>query len=135
MDEDGERVDPETAPIGRRIRNLREGRGWNQARLAREAGLTPSAVSRVESGKRQAVLSETLRKIAGALGVSVDYLQGSDVPEPTDRELVAILEQARAADLPADARAAIKSYLRYVLEDVRRRATQRQSGDSGADTG
>ncbi|NUR92925.1 MAG: helix-turn-helix transcriptional regulator, partial [Nonomuraea sp.] len=36
--------------LGRTVRAMREGRGWSQNDLAREAGMTQSAVARFEAG-------------------------------------------------------------------------------------
>lgn len=36
--------------LGRRVRELREQRGWNQTQLARQAGMAKSAVARFEAG-------------------------------------------------------------------------------------
>ena len=56
--------------VGREVRRLREARGWNQAKLAVEAGMAPSAVNQIENGKRSPSAS-SLTKLAGALGVEV----------------------------------------------------------------
>jgi len=56
--------------VGREVRRLREGRGWNQAKLAVEAGMAPSAVNQIENGKRSPSAA-SLTKLAEALGVEV----------------------------------------------------------------
>jgi transcriptional regulator with XRE-family HTH domain len=37
--------------IGKRVQNVRLMRMWTQARLAREAGVSPTTVSAIETGK------------------------------------------------------------------------------------
>lgn len=56
-----------------KVRELREGRGWNQTELAFHAGLAPSVISQIENGKRNPSAS-TLKKLAGALEVGVGEL-------------------------------------------------------------
>ena len=56
--------------IGQKIRRLREERAWNQAQLAVAAGIGVSAVSLIETGKRNPSAT-TLAKMADALGVEV----------------------------------------------------------------
>ena len=60
--------------IGERVAELRRGRGWEQDDLAAKAGVSQSTVSRVETGARRAPSSETMRRLARALGVPVDAL-------------------------------------------------------------
>ncbi len=48
-------------------------RGMNQQRLAREAGVSDSEVSRILNGKSQPGMENALR-LARAVGVSLDYL-------------------------------------------------------------
>lgn len=70
-----------------RINQALAARDWTPAELARKSGLTPGAISKVLSGKTAAVRSETVARIAAALEVSVDYLQGStDDPFVSDAE-------------------------------------------------
>jgi Zn-dependent peptidase ImmA (M78 family)/DNA-binding XRE family transcriptional regulator len=67
--------------LGKRIAAARERAGLTQAQLAREVGLTQSAVSRIESGERS-VDSLELAAIADRLGISVlDLLDDRPVPE------------------------------------------------------
>lgn len=59
--------------LGARIRKLRESRGWTQDQLARQAGLSKSAISEVESEVTQP-RGPNLIRLATALGASIDYL-------------------------------------------------------------
>lgn len=52
---------------------FREWRGLAQAELARRAGLHRAQVHDIESGKRRGSV-DTLKKIAAALGVSLDLI-------------------------------------------------------------
>ena len=55
--------------LGRRVRELREQRGWNQTQLAHEAGMTQSAVAR--AGGTIPTLP-VLERLARALDVELD---------------------------------------------------------------
>jgi len=57
--------------IGVQIRALRTARGWSLAELARRAGTSAPTLHRYESGWDRFELA-TLRKIASALGASLD---------------------------------------------------------------
>jgi transcriptional regulator with XRE-family HTH domain len=59
--------------LGARIKGLRAERGIRQKELARQAGLTPSLVSQIESDKLTPSL-HTLGRLAGALGISIGAL-------------------------------------------------------------
>ncbi len=59
--------------LGARIKALRLERELQQRQLAEKAGLTPSMVSQIESGRLTPSL-HTLGKIAGALGVPIGSL-------------------------------------------------------------
>lgn len=61
------------AEVGQQIRRLRDAKGWNQAELAVYAGIGPSGVSQIETGKRNPSAA-TLQKIAEALGVEISDL-------------------------------------------------------------
>jgi transcriptional regulator with XRE-family HTH domain len=60
--------------VGARLAALRERRMWTQARLAEEAGVSPTTVSGIESGRISRPHFGTLRKLAGALGVGSEEL-------------------------------------------------------------
>ena len=59
--------------LGQRIKALRAERALQQRQLAEKAGLTPSLLSQIESGRLTPSL-HTLGKLAGALGVSIASL-------------------------------------------------------------
>lgn len=56
-----------------RIRKIREDKGLTQSELAKRIGVKPPTISRYESGSNKPS-SETLNKIAVALGVDVNML-------------------------------------------------------------
>lgn len=58
---------------GGRIRRQRREIGWSQAELAKKAGLSPSFLSEVETGKR-GISGSNLVRIAEALGVRAGFL-------------------------------------------------------------
>ncbi|WFE38618.1 helix-turn-helix transcriptional regulator [Micromonospora sp. WMMD998] len=57
--------------LGQAVRELREGLGWSQTRLARAAGMTQSAVARFEAGGTVPTLV-ILERLAGALDMRLD---------------------------------------------------------------
>jgi transcriptional regulator with XRE-family HTH domain len=59
------------AGIGRCLRELRMELGWSQVDLARAAGLSATAVSRIETGKLRPE-SARLRLLLGTMGFSAD---------------------------------------------------------------
>jgi repressor LexA len=61
--------------IPERLTKLREGKGWSQADLAEQLGVSQSTVSFYESGKKSPGYA-TLEKITRLFGVSTDYLLG-----------------------------------------------------------
>jgi transcriptional regulator with XRE-family HTH domain len=63
--------------IGERVQNVRRLRMWTQARLAKEAGVSPTTVSGIETGKIGRPHFGTLGKLARALRVAPEELLGS----------------------------------------------------------
>ena len=60
--------------IGERVLNIRLMRMWTQARLAEEAGVSPTTVSAIETGKIGRPHFGTLGKLARALDVAPEEL-------------------------------------------------------------
>ena len=77
--------------LGQRIRAFRAERALQQRQLAEKAGLSPSMLSQIESGRLTPSLP-TLGKLAAALGVSIGSLFE---PAPTGR-----LHVSRKVDYP-----------------------------------
>jgi transcriptional regulator with XRE-family HTH domain len=61
------------ALVRQRIRGLRVARGWSLDELAGRSYLTPSTLSRIETGHRRIALDQ-LAPIARALGITLDQL-------------------------------------------------------------
>lgn len=91
--------------LGKKVRELRERRGWTQAQLAEKVGYSSSAgVNEVEQGRANAS-AERLVRLADAFGVSVgDLLElepeprgRAQTPGPSTRQ--AIARATRAEDI------------------------------------
>ena len=63
--------------LGKRIAELRLGRGWSQVELARQLRVAKQTVSNWENENIQPSI-EMLVRIAKLLGVTTDYLLGLD---------------------------------------------------------
>ncbi len=64
--------------IGRRVKALRNRKGFSQAYLAEKTGILRANIARIESGKHNPSL-ETLERISGAIGIPVaDLLSKKD---------------------------------------------------------
>jgi len=60
--------------ISKNLRKMREAKGLSQEKLARMADVANNTIIKIESGKNQNPTLNTLKKIAKALGVSIDDL-------------------------------------------------------------
>lgn len=69
--------------VRQRIRGLRTARGWSLDELAARSYLSPSTLSRIETGHRRIALDQ-LTPIARALGITLDQL----VESGTDDDVV-----------------------------------------------
>lgn len=62
--------------FGQRVKIARDKRRFSQAELAERARVTPNLVSRLESGEVQWPNANSARRLARALGVTLDWLTG-----------------------------------------------------------
>ena len=71
--------------LGDRIKEARERKvvihSMSQAELARLSGLFPATISKLELNIQTAIKSDKLIPLADALGVTIDYLLGSEEGE------------------------------------------------------
>jgi transcriptional regulator with XRE-family HTH domain len=68
------------SPLQFRIRELRQAKGWSQARLADEAGTRQATISGLETGATQRVELDVLDRVAKALGVKTEELVERELP-------------------------------------------------------
>jgi transcriptional regulator with XRE-family HTH domain len=66
-------VDPLRAALGRRIRELRQAKGWSQERFADQAGIHRTFAGTLERGENNVSL-DSLVKVARCLGVTLSEL-------------------------------------------------------------
>ncbi|WP_353946912.1 helix-turn-helix transcriptional regulator [Streptomyces sp. HUAS MG91] len=76
----GDEVTRTTAAMGPRLRLVRERHGVTLADVSRATGISPSTLSRIETGRRKPTLEVVLR-LAQEYGVSLDELAGT-APAP-----------------------------------------------------
>lgn len=104
-----------------RVKYLRERLRMNQSQLAQAAGMTQATISRLESGKVQSLHNDSLRRLADALGSTVDYLLGAG-DELSPHELVRCDRNARAiiqnySDLSTDGRHQLRMFSSFLLKE------------------
>jgi transcriptional regulator with XRE-family HTH domain len=83
--------------FGRGIRALRRRRGWRQVDLAVEAGVSQSVVSSIELGRGRHFLTETLERLAAALGADIDLRlrwNGEALDRLLDQDHASLVEAA-----------------------------------------
>jgi len=67
----------EMSTIAKNIKKYRAKRGISQDKLSKLAGITLHTITKIESGATPDPRIETVKKIADALGVSIDDLMES----------------------------------------------------------
>ncbi len=86
--------------FGRRLRSLREARGFSRELVAQNADFDPTSLYRVETGK-QWIAPETLGRLADFFSVSPAVFFSDDIPviKPTPREAWQIVGEFIEAEL------------------------------------
>ena len=85
--------------IGEKIAVRRQQLGWSQTDLAQKIGIAPSRISEFESGLKTDCNLSTAKRLARALGCSIDYLAGT-----WDEEAEALPAEAAPTGAPAPGR-------------------------------
>lgn len=83
-----------TIALGKKIRSLRQARGWTQEQLAEYADLHVSYIVLLEKGSNRATI-ETLEKLSRAFGISIsDMVQSLDEArnDPIQKQVQELLE-------------------------------------------
>lgn len=86
---------------GARVRERRLALGLTQADLATRSGLSQEAISRLENGRIRGLMQPTQDALAGALGVSVEWLRGGDDVAPGEPARAVPARPAAAATAAA----------------------------------
>ena len=109
------------ATFAKRIQELRKERGWSQGELAKQFGTSAAIAGRYERGD-VAPSIEVARKIADALGVTLDYMTDSDASSDAvqDREMLDRLQSLER--LPRDERERIIEVIDALIRDANARA-------------
>jgi len=104
--------------ISDRIRRLRIQKGISQKEFADQVGLHPAQYNRYEKGENVPA-TETLGKLADALGVSVDYLYEGETEDAIiadfdDRELLQMFKEIEkfSTDKKEHVKYTLKSYIK-----------------------
>jgi transcriptional regulator with XRE-family HTH domain len=103
--------------IGRRVRALREGKGWSLRDLAGRCGLSRSSISDVERAVSESPGIEKLAAIARGLGVGIDTLI-SPIGERPGSELEARADAIAREwlGLPADKRELVADFMKMIAQ-------------------
>lgn len=98
------------------IANLRKEKNWSQADLSNQSNVSREMISKYERGI--AIPSvEAAKKIADALGVSLDYLVGDNINPSFDKQTVKRLQEIQ--DMNPDFRIHLNSIIDSVIRDYK----------------
>lgn len=114
--------DPKKVAFGKRVRTLREQKGFTQAELASMVGVTENAITQYESG-RASPRPYRIEALAQMLGVTATFLLTGNEPDQlvraqTSPELEA-LEIIR--DIPLEQQPAALAALRGIAQAYRKK--------------
>ena len=84
--------------LGEKIRQLRQQRHWRQQDFAVRSGVRQALISELEHGRKTDTTGRNLRKLAVALGVSLDALVDLEPGDAVPLTVAQLLVQLDAAD-------------------------------------
>lgn len=114
------------------INELCKTRGTNITALCREAGVGRATLSELNAGRTKTITAETASRLARVLGVSVDYLLGTETEKPaperdglTDEDIMqALLDDEIDEEIAASIFRDVQKFARFAYEDEKRRSGQ-----------
>lgn len=83
--------------IGKQLKELRRARGWRQLEVAEKVGLSRSAISNIESGKRSLTLT-TLQRFCELYNIDISYFGIETKSFNENLDLIARLEKVFKCD-------------------------------------
>ncbi|MET3970885.1 transcriptional regulator with XRE-family HTH domain [Bradyrhizobium sp. S3.9.1] len=104
--------------FGERIKELRTQKGLTLDQLAQETGSSKSYIWELENKNPPRPSAEKLSAIAGALGVTVDYLFGADTQTLSEAEDTAFFRQY--SGLPEETRRQLREMARILDTKTRK---------------
>ncbi len=115
--------------FGACVRALREARGWSQAKLAEDVGLSPNHVGVIERGEKTPTL-ETAQALARVFGTTLGAMLG----EVADAKLTGWLARvhALASAVPPTERPLVGAILEAIVRHVADVETPRRSTAAAA---
>lgn len=121
-------IEQAKSSLGRRIAEFREKRGWTQKQLSVATGISVTFLSEVENGKRN-IGSESLLRVANALGATLDYLMKGEVEIVSKAALVVPPELEEAAEQHAWTFAEVSTLLKAHQMVLARRSGSSEASD------
>lgn len=111
--------------IAKRVRDCRYAKGWGPDELASRASISRTALYQIECGKTETPRAGTLRRIAEALGVSIESLLGNEELRSVEPSRQALAEPATSASWPSEEESRLGAYNVGVRPATREHELQR----------
>ena len=118
---------PKTSKLGRRLREVREVRGWSLHTAARKAGVSAAYVQKLERGEVRAPSPHKLQNLARAYAVEYGELMGlagygesTSAVSPGAEPMNMLAQALMAESLTQEEIEDLASYLRWRRQEKRR---------------
>jgi transcriptional regulator with XRE-family HTH domain len=105
--------------IGKQLKELRVSRGWRQLEVADKVGLSRSAISNIEAGKRALTLS-TLQRFCEVYKIDISYFGIETKNFDENLDLITRLEKIfKSNDIPKEKKEEIyRDIMRIYLDNI-----------------
>ncbi len=98
--------------FGQRLKELREQNNMTRDELGKRLGMSYSTIAKYETNNRFPD-QDTLVKLAGVFGVSIDHLLGNDIPADLPETVAPYLADG-LKELTPEARKEVMDFIEYV---------------------